>query len=144
MLVGKPEGERPLGRPRHRWETNTVFSGMAALCIRWDFFCQGDSVMNCLCFICSCCVEQCHKWWCHRLCFIGGWSAEWRYCCMATQFNFCYEQEIWSAAPDLATLWDQNVSHHCPSLECLWPTDRYASCIILLGALTNWFVKSDC
>ena len=22
MLVGKPEGERPLGRPRHRWEDN--------------------------------------------------------------------------------------------------------------------------
>ena len=22
VLVGKPEGERPLGRPRHRWEVN--------------------------------------------------------------------------------------------------------------------------
>ena len=22
-LVGKPEGKRPLGRPRHRWEDNT-------------------------------------------------------------------------------------------------------------------------
>jgi hypothetical protein len=22
ILVGKPEGERPLGRPRHRWEDN--------------------------------------------------------------------------------------------------------------------------
>ena len=22
MLVGKPEGKRPLGRPRHRWENN--------------------------------------------------------------------------------------------------------------------------
>jgi hypothetical protein len=21
--VGKPEGKRPLGRPRHRWEDNT-------------------------------------------------------------------------------------------------------------------------
>jgi len=21
ILVGKPEGKRPLGRPRHRWET---------------------------------------------------------------------------------------------------------------------------
>jgi hypothetical protein len=21
-LVGKPEGKRPLGRPRHRWEDN--------------------------------------------------------------------------------------------------------------------------
>jgi hypothetical protein len=21
-LVGKPEGKRPLGRPRHRWENN--------------------------------------------------------------------------------------------------------------------------
>jgi hypothetical protein len=23
VLVGKPEGRRPLGRPRHRWEDNT-------------------------------------------------------------------------------------------------------------------------
>ena len=22
MVVGKPEGKRPLGRPRHRWEDN--------------------------------------------------------------------------------------------------------------------------
>ena len=22
VLVGKPEGKRPLGRPRHRWEIN--------------------------------------------------------------------------------------------------------------------------
>jgi len=24
VLVGRPEGRRPLGRPRHRWEDNTV------------------------------------------------------------------------------------------------------------------------
>jgi len=24
ILVGKPEGKRPLGRPRHRWEDNIV------------------------------------------------------------------------------------------------------------------------
>jgi hypothetical protein len=23
ILVGRPEGRRPLGRPRHRWEDNT-------------------------------------------------------------------------------------------------------------------------
>jgi hypothetical protein len=23
ILVGKPEGKRPLGRPRHRWVNNT-------------------------------------------------------------------------------------------------------------------------
>jgi hypothetical protein len=23
ILVGKPEGKRPLGRPRHRWEDST-------------------------------------------------------------------------------------------------------------------------
>jgi hypothetical protein len=22
VLVGKPEGKRPMGRPRHRWENN--------------------------------------------------------------------------------------------------------------------------
>jgi hypothetical protein len=24
ILVGKPEGKRPLGRPRHRWENNIM------------------------------------------------------------------------------------------------------------------------
>ena len=24
VLVGKPEGKRPLGRPRHRWEDNNI------------------------------------------------------------------------------------------------------------------------
>jgi hypothetical protein len=24
VLVGKPEGERPLGRPRHRWDDNIM------------------------------------------------------------------------------------------------------------------------
>jgi hypothetical protein len=24
VLVGKPEGKRPLGRPRHRWEDNSM------------------------------------------------------------------------------------------------------------------------
>ena len=24
VLVGKPEGRRPLGRPRHRWEDNIM------------------------------------------------------------------------------------------------------------------------
>jgi hypothetical protein len=24
VLVGKPEGKRPLGRPRHRWEDNKM------------------------------------------------------------------------------------------------------------------------
>ena len=26
VLVGKPEGKRPLGRPRHRWEDNIKMS----------------------------------------------------------------------------------------------------------------------
>jgi hypothetical protein len=25
VLVGTPEGEKPLGRPRHRWEDNKVY-----------------------------------------------------------------------------------------------------------------------
>jgi hypothetical protein len=27
VLVGKPEGKRPLGRPRHRWEDNIKMDG---------------------------------------------------------------------------------------------------------------------
>ena len=26
VLVGKPEGKRPLGRPRHRWEDNITIN----------------------------------------------------------------------------------------------------------------------
>jgi len=36
VLVGKPEGKRPLGRPRHRWEDN----------IKMDFQEVGCGVMN--------------------------------------------------------------------------------------------------
>jgi hypothetical protein len=32
VLVGKPEGKRPLGRPRHRWEDN--FKMMIIIIIR--------------------------------------------------------------------------------------------------------------
>jgi hypothetical protein len=28
ILVGKSEGERPLGRPRHRWEDNVLMDLM--------------------------------------------------------------------------------------------------------------------
>jgi hypothetical protein len=33
LLVGKPEGEKPLGRPRHRWVDNIK---MDLRGIRWD------------------------------------------------------------------------------------------------------------
>jgi hypothetical protein len=33
ILVGKPEGKRPLGRPRHRW-VNTIKMGLRE--IGWD------------------------------------------------------------------------------------------------------------
>jgi hypothetical protein len=31
VLVGKPEGNRPLGRPRRRWEDN-----IKCMCRKWD------------------------------------------------------------------------------------------------------------
>jgi hypothetical protein len=33
ILVGKPEGKRPLGRPRHRWLDN-IKTGLRG--VRWD------------------------------------------------------------------------------------------------------------
>jgi hypothetical protein len=36
VLVGKPEGRRPLGRPRHRWEND----------IKMDLYKVGDGVMD--------------------------------------------------------------------------------------------------
>jgi hypothetical protein len=31
VLVGRPEGKRPLGRPRRRWEDNMVCTGFSWL-----------------------------------------------------------------------------------------------------------------
>jgi hypothetical protein len=43
ILVGKPEGNRPLGRPRHRWEVNNkmdvreiVWGGMKLIYLAQD------------------------------------------------------------------------------------------------------------
>jgi len=38
VLVGKPEGKRPLGRPRRRWEDN----------IKMDLLEVGCGVMDCI------------------------------------------------------------------------------------------------
>jgi hypothetical protein len=36
VLVGKPEGKRPLGRPRRRWEDNIIYNnGLAQDKDRW-------------------------------------------------------------------------------------------------------------
>jgi hypothetical protein len=37
VLVGKPEGRRPLGRPRHRWENNikTDLREVGCGCVDW-------------------------------------------------------------------------------------------------------------
>jgi len=37
VLVGKPEGRRPLGRPRHRWEDNIRMDlrGVGCGCVDW-------------------------------------------------------------------------------------------------------------
>ena len=32
VLVGKPEGKRPLGRPRHRWKDNIKMDLKEVLC----------------------------------------------------------------------------------------------------------------
>jgi len=37
VLVGKPEGKRPLGRPRHRWEDNIKMELQEAGCGGMDW-----------------------------------------------------------------------------------------------------------
>ena len=41
-LVGKPEGKRPLGRPRHRWEDNIKmdFQEVGCGCMDWFVLAQ--------------------------------------------------------------------------------------------------------
>jgi hypothetical protein len=38
VLVGKPEGKRPLGRPRRRWEDGIRMELVIVLCILTSFF----------------------------------------------------------------------------------------------------------
>ena len=35
VLVGKPEGKRPLGRPRRRWEDNLKWEGVVGTGWSW-------------------------------------------------------------------------------------------------------------
>jgi hypothetical protein len=37
VLVGKPEGKRPLGRPRHRWENNNRTDLQDVGCVGMDW-----------------------------------------------------------------------------------------------------------
>ena len=37
VLVGKPEGTRPLGRPRHRWEDNIKIDLQEVGCVGMDW-----------------------------------------------------------------------------------------------------------
>jgi hypothetical protein len=56
VLVGKPEGNRPIGRPRHRWEDNITIDLQEVGCedMDWIYLAQdrdrwwavGNAVMN--------------------------------------------------------------------------------------------------
>jgi hypothetical protein len=51
VLVGKPEGKRPLGRPRRRWEDNIKMDVQD--CVRRSYFdnpCQLPSPLRRPCF----------------------------------------------------------------------------------------------
>jgi len=37
VLVGNPEGKRPLGRPRHRWEDNIKMDLQEVGCVGMDW-----------------------------------------------------------------------------------------------------------
>jgi hypothetical protein len=37
ILVGKPDGKRPLGRPRHRWEVNIKMDLQEVGCVVMDW-----------------------------------------------------------------------------------------------------------
>jgi hypothetical protein len=43
VLVGKPEGKRPFGRPRHRWENNIMMDVQEVRCevMDWIKLAQG-------------------------------------------------------------------------------------------------------
>jgi hypothetical protein len=35
ILVGKPEGKKPLGIPKHRWEDNVKIQEVGCCCMDW-------------------------------------------------------------------------------------------------------------
>jgi len=42
ILIGKPEGKRPLGRPRHRWKDNMRIDLRETMCkgVDWMYLAQ--------------------------------------------------------------------------------------------------------
>jgi hypothetical protein len=42
VLVGKPEGKRPLGRPKHRWEDTIKMDGWEVGCGGMDWIELGE------------------------------------------------------------------------------------------------------
>jgi len=49
VLVGKPEGKRPLGRPRHRWEDNIKMDLQEVGCEDMNWIDLGQVVDTCKC-----------------------------------------------------------------------------------------------
>jgi hypothetical protein len=49
VLVVKPEGKRPLGRPRRRWEDNIKMDHREVGCGGMDWFGQGQVAGTCEC-----------------------------------------------------------------------------------------------
>jgi hypothetical protein len=43
VLVGMPEGKRPLGKPRHRWEDNIKLDLREIGIVPWDELDSADS-----------------------------------------------------------------------------------------------------
>jgi hypothetical protein len=51
VLVGKPVGKRPLGRPRRRWENNIKMNLQEVVCggMEWIELAQGQMTDTCAC-----------------------------------------------------------------------------------------------
>jgi hypothetical protein len=51
VLVGKPEGKRPLGRPRRRWENNIKMVLQVVGCANMDWRALAQDRYSCLVFV---------------------------------------------------------------------------------------------
>jgi hypothetical protein len=60
ILVGKPEGKRPFGRPRHRWEDNTKLDLREIVLEGVDWFHQAQDRDRCQAFV-NTVKNQLHK-----------------------------------------------------------------------------------
>ena len=112
VVVGKPEGKRPLGRPRHRWEDN-MRDADKSLTPTTSRCCRTGSIVSLERGFCSCAELQVFS------CYRG-----WKEACKATRvISTTSRRELSSSSPppqgkvlkEIRTILTETLGEHAPS-----------------------------